>query len=366
MRIYDTKGNPKSNHRRGDTTYLDEIGATATVATTVGYLASQLSLLPHVREMLYNARHAGKTISDAVKGGPEGMRAAKSLDEAITIVETARGDNIEAANTLETYLVARKDLVGKLVLTYRENETFGREAERLKLQVEGSLKNLFEIGNDLKPNSWKKNVDSWVIKLYGQDPIIAAEKSERVRKFYEEARKFYDAREKNEHVVKEFCNYLENVKTESETQNNHFNELFPEIIGRVKEGYETEDIVFAQRRAKDFSKERNADTSQHVKDFRRDVDTTYEEVRQEMPIREYSDTNWVDVITHPMTIGLAVAMIGYSASRLALPRIIRNPITKALALPITLPVRGLHALGKRGIQTLKRRKIAKNIGESQK
>ncbi|MBS3082107.1 hypothetical protein J4416_04220 [Candidatus Pacearchaeota archaeon] len=354
-----------------NTNYVDDLVATGVVGALATYGLSKVDFLPHLRESLYNARHATGTVKDIVLGGPEGMRGAKSLDEAISIVDSAREMNVEAGNALEGYLTARKELVGDLVRTYAENETLVREAERLKLQVEGVVKNLFEIGNDVKPQSFKDAVDSRIIIAFGkaqralgnsdykglsdsQIVEVALEKSGRMKEFYKQAREFYDASEKNEHTIREFCQYLEKVKIESEGQNQRFNELFPEIISQVREGYSVEDIFLAQRHEKDFSRSRVEDTGTKVSGFREGVDNTYEGLRQEIPIRKYSDKNWVDFATNPAALGLAVALIGYAGSKLFLPSVVRSPITKVLAAPITLPLRGIGKASKTAISGGKR------------
>lgn len=348
-----------------DTTYLEEASAVA-VGTGLGaYIFSSLSFLPDLREALYNVRHAGRTVEEMVLGGPGGMRAAKNLEEAISIVESARQTNSEATGTLESYLIAREGLVRQLVSVYKENETFGREAERLGLQIQGAMKATFELGNSIKPD-FMTDIDNLIIKIYGKDVVKAREESAQVRKFYEGARKFHDAREKGEHVVEEFCKFLKDVKVESEEANERLNELFPGIISQVKEGYETEDIVFAQHRSKDFSELRNTETGEKITGFRKYVDSNYTAVGNEIPIREYSEKNWVDFATNPVGLGVAAALMGYAVSKLVLPKILRDPITKLIASPVTLPLRGVRFAGKRVIDKLKKQGRAGNITKNDK
>lgn len=261
-------------------------------------------------------------------------------------------------------MLERQDLVRELVVVYKENETFAREAERLKIQVEGMLKNFFEVGNTLKPDFWK-SLDEKVMKIYGVDKIEALEKSERLREFYKNARQFYDVREKNEHTVKEFANYLAKVKEESVEKNERFNELFPEVIGRVKEGYEVEDILFETRSKKEFTKEKIAQNKGEVESYRANVDNTYAEVRKDVPIAAYNDTNWVDIATNPLVLGVGAALMAKGATKI-LPRIIERPLRMALAAPITLPIKGAKIAGKtiwKGINTLRNRNKPKEIGK---
>ena len=69
-----------------------------------------------------------------------------------------------------------------------------------------------------------------------------------------------------------------------------------------------------------------------------------------MPIKEYSDINWVDVLVTPLNIGILLASTGYVASRFVkkLPGgdYLINPISKMLAAPVMLPLRGAAAVGK--------------------
>ncbi len=344
--------------------YLDDLASTGVLAGAGAYLFSQMSFLEPLRESLYHARHAGRTVSEIVQGGPEGMRAAKNLEEAIAMVNNAARANSEAGEALKGYMLERQDLVRELVVVYKENETFAREAERLKIQVEGMLKNFFEVGNTLKPDFWK-SLDEKVMKIYGVDKIEALEKSERLREFYKNARQFYDVREKNEHTVKEFANYLAKVKEESVEKNERFNELFPEVIGRVKEGYEVEDILFETRSKKEFTKEKIAQNKGEVESYRANVDNTYAEVRKDVPIAAYNDTNWVDIATNPLVLGVGAALMAKGATKI-LPRIIERPLRMALAAPITLPIKGAKIAGKtiwKGINTLRNRNKPKEIGK---
>ena len=71
---------------------------------------------------------------------------------------------------------------GQLLNVYRENETLGRAASRVKVQIEGSLKSLFDAGNSLKDKvGVVRSVDDAIIRLYGMDPVAAREKSGRLK-----------------------------------------------------------------------------------------------------------------------------------------------------------------------------------------
>ncbi len=292
---------------------LRESASTTVLVGGLVYLLKDREFLRDLRESFYNMRHAGRTGYEMISGGPEGMKATKRLEDALEIVEVASEGNKEAREALEKYVLERKELVGKLGGIYKENETLSREAERLGLQLQGALKNFFEVGNSLKPDFWRK-IDDTIIRIYGQDPIEAREKSLRLKEFYQNVRKFYDSREKNEHTVKEFCDYLVKVKEESIEQNRRFNEIFPNVIARVKEGYETEDGLFRTSEGgllgarRDVRKDELKKMGKDVKDYRGKVDRTEDEVRAEMPIEPFREKNFVDYITNPVILGLAGAV----------------------------------------------------------
>ena len=303
---------------------LRESVSTAVLAGGLAYLLKDVKFLEDFREALYNARHAGRTGYEMISGGPAGMKAARNLEEAIAIVEESAKNNENAGEALENYLSKRKELVLELGNIYKENETLSRESERLWTQLQGALKSFFEIGNSLKPDFWKR-LDNSVIKLYGQDPIEAREKSGRLKEFYQSVRRFYDSREKNEHTVKEFCDYLVRVKEESTEQNRKFNELFPNVIGRVKEGYEKEDELFVTGEKgvfgvrKDIKESDLEKTEESVEGYKRKVDATENEVRVEMPIEPFKERNFVDYVTNPVTLGLIGTIFLKGLSNISTP-----------------------------------------------
>ena len=209
----------------------------------------------------------------------------------------------------------------------------------MKIQLEGALTNFFNIGNELKPQVWER-IDDKIMELYGIDPIEAREKSGRLKEFYKNVREFYDSREKNEHTVKEFCNYLAKVQNESEQRNQELNELFPSVIGRVREGYQLEDIlietgqenIFGIR--KDVSREELKQSGEKAGEYEGKVDKTYSEISQKVPIEPYSSFTLIDAI-NPITVGLGVALIVKGATKL-----MPSFVTKTLALPFNVAYAG--------------------------
>ena len=291
--------------------------------------------LTSLRQAAKHARHAANTVSDIAKGGPEGMRAAKSLDEALRQVENAAATNQEAAKAVSNYYSARKEFAGELVKIYKENETIGREASRLKLQLEGFLKSFFDAGNNLKPDWWKEKIDDAVIKLYGMDPVKAREKSETLRKFYDEVEKFYSSREKNENTVKEFCDYLAKTKDKVETDNKKIEQYFPQIISRVKEGYEVEDFLF---------KKETEGTKEKVDTYKANVDKTRESVEKDAGIKHYQDpSSWIDYAISPITLGIAATLLANGAARVLTPRKLYEGMHKVIMYPFKIIGNGLHS-----------------------
>ncbi|MBI5803689.1 hypothetical protein HY450_00430 [Candidatus Pacearchaeota archaeon] len=327
--------------------YCEEIGSTGTLVGTgiVGASLINQEFFENLREGVQHARHLGKTAYDFATGGPEGMKAARNLEEALAIVGEARENNSEARAMFEDYFLQRREFVGSLVNLYRENETISRVAERLKIQIEGTLKNFFEAGNSLKPEIME-TLDDKIIELYGMNPAEARESSGRLKEFYKHIREFYDAREKNEHVVKEFCNYLADVKNESVAQNERFNELFPDVIVRVREGYETEDILHETGDKNAFGLRGNVSqkdldrTGEKALHFERGVDNTYDSVREEMPIEPYSKPVWIDYSINPVVVGICAGLTAKGLTKL-LPAFIEKQIKKTLALPFTSLAKGL-------------------------
>lgn len=289
-----------------------------------------------LREAGYDLMHAVKTVSDAVQGGPEGMRAAKNLDEALRIVENAKTQNQEATAALQDYYAARKDFVTELVGVYKENEVLSRECQRLKVQLEGTLKNFFEAGNQLKPQIMRE-IDNAIIKLYGMDPVEALEKSERLKEFYGNVRIFYDSREKNENTIKEFCNYLAKTQEQSANQNQRIEGLFPELIQRVKEGYTIEDYIFnVDGKGANMGQNEVTATGNKVHQYEGQVDKTRDNVGNVIELPGYSGTNWIDIATNPFVMAAAGVMLLKGVSRAFLPNVVDNLISKAVCYPVKL------------------------------
>jgi len=289
-----------------------------------------------LKQAAKHARHATNTVVDAAKGGPEGMRAAKNLEEALQQVETAAATNQEAAQTLSSYYSARKEFATELVKIYKENETIGREASRVKLQLEGFVKSFFDAGDQLKPEFWKK-MDEVIIKAYGKDPVKAREESAGLRKFYDEVEKFYSSREKNENTVKEFCDYLTKTKDKVEADNKKMDQYFPQIISKVKEGYEVEDFLF---------KKEHEGTKEKVDKYKQGVDKTRETLEINTGMKKYeAPASWIDYALNPITVGIAATLVANGAARFFMPRKLYEGMNKMLMYPFRLISNGLQSAG---------------------
>ena len=312
--------------------------------------------LKSLREAAYHFRHATNTVSDAIQGGPEGMRAATNLEKAIETVEQAASTNKEAAAALEDYLVARKDFSENLLEIYQANETISRISDRLITQLKGTAKNFFEVGNALKSEWWEENIDGPIIVTYGKalrtlgnkkykdlsdDQIIAKalESSENLKEFYKSARQFYDAREKNEDTIQQFCDYLAQTQQTTKEQNVKIEEQFPSLISRLKEGYEVEDGIFkTDKEGANMSPEDVTQTGQEVEGYRTNVDNTRASVEQAVPIPKYSELNWVDYATNPFVLAAIGVLVLRGAAVSLLPKGFKvdNAISKGVCYPFKL------------------------------
>ena len=322
-------------------------------ATQTGISTALVSfLLPEalkdLREAGYHFRHATHTVRDMAIGTP-GERGVKTLEEAIKQVKTAAAQNETAARELEEYQTARKKFVVEVSQTYRENETVIREAERLGVQLKGMTKNLFEVGNEVKVQWWKDNIDRPIIvqqkKWFGgkeydgltDEQILtrALEDSSRLKEFYQNARHFYDAREKNEATINQFCNYLAKVKDTSMEQNKKIESQFPKLVARLKEGYTVEDRVFeVDEKGTSMKQSDVSDVATKTADYKGKVDTTRTEVGQAVPLPKYSELNWVDVATNPLFISLLAVGAANAYLRLVPGlNLLYNPIQRLIGAP---------------------------------
>lgn len=289
-----------------------------------------------LKEAGYFIGHSTNTVLDALQGGPKGERAAKNLEEAITIVENAASVNKEAAGALSAYFSSRKDFAATITNIYQENENLVRVATRLEVQLKGVLKNLFEVGNNLKPQIMR-DIDSVVVQIYGMNPVEALEKSENLRQFYGQVRKFYDSREQNEQTIKTFCDYLVQVKTATTEKNKEIEQAFPKLISRLREGYGLENYVFElDGKGADITKNEVLGTHQKVGNYKTNVDTTKTEIGYITPVNDNSGNVTVDMITNPFVMAAAGVLLWKGLSKI-IPY--GKPIDKALSKVVTYPVK---------------------------
>ncbi len=340
----------------------------APIAIAIGGAIIQIQVpdaLKDLRESLYMFGHAGKTITDAVQGGPEGMMSAKNLEEAIRIVETEASRNAEASKIyseatriMQQKIASRKSFVESILDVYNQNETTSRVVSRLTVQLKGATKQLFEVGNDLKNDWWKQNIDAPIILNYGKmmrqlgnesyknltdDQIIvkAIESSENLKQFYTEARKFYDSRQKGEDAINAFTSYLEKTLEKADSDNREIENLYPRLISMLREGYSIEDYIIAtDTKGAKMTKEDVSTTKGKVEGYGATVGETRTEVAKVTPLPQ-EGTDWITIATNPFMLALA----GYVAYRGITGMANIHGITSRIAVsPVKQALNGGHAL----------------------
>jgi len=318
--------------------------------------------LASLKETLYNARHAYLTVSDYVKGGPEGMRSVQNLeevlrDEAISVLEKMKhrdGKANEALEELQMVVEKRKQSVTELGNIYRENENVARVCNRLRVHLKGALKNFYEINNDIKPSWWKQNVDGPLIDLWGtiqeysgnkewqnmtreQKIKKALEESKEFREFYQDARKFSDARRLNENTVRQFCDYLSKTETKLTEQNDAIDAILERFSEIMVETYGKEDRIFeTDRKGTDMAREEAARVKEDVKEYEANVAETRQQASQQVPMRPYSEPAYIDVLTNPVIVGAAAVLLFKGLTKLTVPKCIGNAVSKGICYPLKL------------------------------
>ncbi|MBI2142246.1 hypothetical protein HYU15_02010, partial [Candidatus Woesearchaeota archaeon] len=296
------------------------------------------------------------TISDAVQGGPPGQRASRSLDEAIRAVTAAGSNNAEAARSLEQLYASRKSFVENLLKVYNENETTVRVAQRTAVQLKGSAKEFFQIGEDLKADWWRQTVDRPIILVFGKinpeyrglsdDQIVikVLENSENMRTFYTEARKFYDSRQKGEEAVNAFASFLEKTIADTEAYNGKIESVFPDIIRMTKQGYSVEDIIInTDAKGAAISREDVAKTGKAVNEYGQVVGDTRSEVGQYTPLPG-AGLDLVGLVTNPFFVTAAAYVAFRGARAILLPGPLDRGISRLVVSPVKQALNATHYL----------------------
>ncbi len=365
--IHDAVSDPRyaRANRRIGSRLLDGREPAGEAAIVVG-LGSQLFRItfPNMFEHLYSAgtsaRQAYETVSDAVKGGPQGMRGAKSLDEAIRALEEASSVNREAARTLNQYTAARKEFVQALLRTYEDNETTARVLQRAEVQLKASAKSALDAGNSIKPGILWEIYDKPIIVAYATakrnlgDPLyakarnndelvsIALEHSDNMRKFYDETRKFYNERQKAEETVNAFTSYLQKTMADTQQKNQELERLYPKVIEMVKKGYSVEDIIFEMdRKNLAITKEDVQKTATSVGEHQSTVEGTRTEVGKVTPLPEQG-IDYIGIVTNPFVITAALYVVAKGIRATLLPRFIDNGISRLVVSPVKQGLNGAH------------------------
>ncbi len=325
-------------HDRVGNERMELVYETLTGALFLSNLAPQFAV--DLRESARHARHAGLTVTDFARGGPAGERGANHLEEALATLQAASGSNEEAARELQRYQQARQGFAEELGQIYQRNETIAEVAGRLSMQLKGTAKNLFDAGNDIKPDSWKAQIDRPIILTYGKalralgnkeyeglsdDQIIihAMENSGKLMDFYRNVREFYDAREKNEGTIGQFCDYLGKVQSESRSQNQEIEQLFPDAIARVRETYGLEHKLL-ETDAKGVRMERGeiAEGKKEVHDYQGRVDETAQGISTTtgLPVVDsgFFHNHWAEIAINPVTLALGGVAVVKGLRKMAL------------------------------------------------
>lgn len=349
---------PKFNYRQPEKKWGNKLSSSKAVEAGLEVIVGANIIkfvlpeaLHYLKESAHHFRHSLKTISDSKKGGPEGMRSAIDLNDAIAVLE-ANQDYPPASKALNEFYAARNAYASELVSKYKSNETIIRVGQKLELQLKATFKNLSEVGIKVKPNFWTEYVDKPLIKLFGKTKqIIGSEEyqglsnlelelkaekiSQNLLQFYQEVNLFYNSREKNENTIKNFNQYLKNTLDQAKTENinikTQIQKHFPGILELVEQGYKVEDAIFlTHQKGSKITGEEISSTGRDVKTYSEEVDNLRSEIRQDIPMPKYSTFTWVDIATNPYLLALIPVIIvhGVRAVSLVGPlRIIDNEFT---------------------------------------
>ncbi|HOI19292.1 MAG TPA: hypothetical protein PLX15_05535 [Candidatus Woesearchaeota archaeon] len=219
----------------------------------------------YVAPVIKDAKNSIESFLQFVDTGLEGIqgssaqKAARTLYDSIIEVEKAAQENRDGAEALERYKKSTINLIEELLNVHAQNETLVATSRTLTVQLKQSLKFLFEIGNDIKPDFWYEHVDKPIIAIYGKIRETfdkeyqnltteeklqkALEDSKELKEFYTQTKQFYEQVEKNQKTIEEFCNYLTKIETSSSEANKKIEEFFPDILKILKEGYTIERYI---------------------------------------------------------------------------------------------------------------------------
>ncbi len=383
MKFYDQRGVPEKRGNVGSKILkrtLEEIGSTATLAG-MGYAFASVmdySFYKAVRESLYNARHSGRTTKEIFTGGPEGKKAIEALQEGNKTL-------LEANEALKVRYMSEMAIIDRMVDTYRQNETLGRELERLGVQIKGLAVNataaLDSAANKVTGNVFK-SIDDFLMGKHAKD---AREKLPELQELFEKARKAYDAKEKMDTTYKDLAGYLQRMGLEVVKENKNVEMDLNRMILQHEETYRVEDEVFALndkvsflkaligRKVETLTRQNINDLEKSVRDYREGVDKLRTDIEEHTGIPPYeTPAAWIESINPLMIgIGLGLATKGVTTFLYAIPGL-GDSVRKVLALPVTLPLKGVSKLGnwgfrkaKGGIERLKKFKYSGKAGDKE-
>jgi hypothetical protein len=319
--------------------------------------------LKSIRESALNLIHAANTSADIVLGGPEGMRAAQNLEEALYVVEQNSITSKKAADALVNYNKAKKEFARDIVATYKANEDVARECRRLGLQLKASVKNFFDAGNELKPGALR-SFDRVIYLTYGRslqlvgnkdyeglndDQIIARvlENSEQMKALYEQCRRFYDALQKDENTIRQLCEALSEVGDACEKENQKMQEAYPllispEHIARLSERWSIEDYLFdVEAKGASIGKGDVQQACLLQKEYGQRVENARAEIGRAVVLEPYRNpAAWIDFALNPAVLGIAAVLI----LKGAMSNYADNAVSRVLCYPIKKTFNGANYL----------------------
>lgn len=303
------------------------IAALAVEGAVAYYLVNQFlgKTLEDLKESAYMVRHAGKTIADAVQGGPEGNRKMEDVDAALDVLIRDASGNKEAEIVLKQH-------VESLLAVYNKYETISRVASRLKVQIKGAAKYFYEVGNDLKPG-FVDTLDNMIIDLYGKDPKEAREKSEFLKKFYKDAREFYDAVEDREDLVASVGDIELKAIKEKQKVEEVLNKHFPGLITHLQNGYDLESYIIAMdTKGADITGKEVEGVGARVKEYDHQLRDARTEISSDVKLPDYSTTNLADYMINPLTFAV-VGLLAYRGATGLVPAL-RKGLNMMFAAPV--------------------------------
>ncbi len=314
---------------------IDFIAETAVLSIILATYAAPV--MDHLKEVAYNALHTKDAFGEMFTG-TLGEQAANSVD---------------VPRQFEPCMT-------QLRQQYDSNETISREASRIEISVKGAFKEFFETGNELKPIWWKRLddgiVDGYgkVMKTLGNEAVADAsdgqfvsmyrQGSQRLERLYEKSQSFAEARQQNEETVRDFIEYLGDAKATAIEENTQMAGLCPQLVQRVKEGYQTENrLLYADGRGVGMSDGDLRKVQEGVNRFASDVQDTRVDVSEEIPLSGHA-VPYIDIAMNPLVLAVAGVALLKGVRRTFLPKAIDEGIANVVTVPVRYGINAVHDL----------------------